>query len=57
LRNSVKNASAAQLENGVITAHDYITQVNAEDQSRQSLILHRVQLLLAQYNYQTTSGN
>ncbi len=57
LRVSVKTAAAAQLANGVITSHDYITQVDAEGQARQSLILHQVQLLQAQYNYQTTSGN
>lgn len=57
LRNSVKTAASAQLANGVITAHDYIAQVDAEDEARQSLILHQVQLLQAQYNYQTTSGN
>jgi outer membrane protein TolC len=57
LRESVKNAAAAQLSNGVITAHDYITQLNAEDQARQSLLLHQIQLLQAQYNYKTTSGN
>lgn len=57
LRTSVKTAAAAQLANGVITSHDYITQVDAEDQARQSLILHQIQLLQAQYNYQTTSGN
>ena len=57
LRASVKAASAAQLANGVITSHDYINQVNAESQARQSLILHRIQLLQSQYNSQTTSGN
>lgn len=57
LRVSVKTAAAAQLANGVITSHDYITQVDAEGLARQSLILHEIQLLQAQYNYQTTSGN
>lgn len=57
LRESVKKAAAAQLENGVLSAHDYINQVNAEDQARQSLILHQTQLLQAQYNYQNTVGN
>jgi len=57
LRTSVKNAAAAQLANGIITPHDYITQVNAEDQARQNLILHQVQLLQSQYNHRTTSGN
>jgi outer membrane protein TolC len=57
LRESVKKAASAQLENGVLSAHDYITEVNAEDQARQNLIFHQVQLLQAQYNYQNTMGN
>ncbi|OIR14159.1 outer membrane efflux protein [mine drainage metagenome] len=57
LRESVKNAAAAQLENGVLSAHDYITQVISEDQARQNFILHSIQLLQAQYNYQNTTGN
>lgn len=57
LRESVKNAAGAQLENGVLSAHDYITLVNAEDQARQNLILHEVQMLQLQYNYQNTMGN
>jgi outer membrane protein TolC len=56
LRLSVKEAANAQLENGVITANDYLREVNAEDQARQSLITHQVQLLQAQINYQTISG-
>ena len=57
LRLSVKQAAGAQLENGVITSHDYINQVNAESQARQSLILHQVQLLQSEYNSKTVSGN
>jgi outer membrane protein TolC len=57
LRESVKKAAGAQLENGVLSAHDYINEVNAEDQARLNLILHRVQLLQAQFNYQNTTGN
>jgi outer membrane protein TolC len=57
LRLSVKNASDAQLQNGVITGHDYLTQVDAEAQARLNLILHQVQLLQAQYNNLNTTGN
>ena len=57
LRVSVKEASNAQLQNGVITGHDYLTQVDAEAQARQSLILHQVQLLQAEYSHQNTAGN
>ncbi|WP_462237908.1 TolC family protein [Ferruginibacter sp.] len=56
LRIKVKEAAKAQLENSVITANDYLREVNAEDQARQSLITHQVQLLQAQINYQTISG-
>ncbi len=57
LRASVKKAANAQLENGVLSAHDYINEVNAEDQARQNKILHEMQLLQAQYSYQNTMGN
>ena len=56
LRVKVKDAAKVQLDNGVITANDYLREVNAEDQARQSLITHQVQLLQAQINYQTISG-
>ena len=56
LRISVKDAAKAQLENGVITANDYLREINAEDQARQSLITHQLQLLQAKINYQTISG-
>lgn len=56
LRVSVKDAAKAQLENGVITANDYLREINAEDQSRQTRITHQLQLLQAQINYQTIIG-
>lgn len=57
LRTKVKEAASAQLSNGTITTTDYLSKVNAEDQAKQNLIIHQVQLLLAEYNYQSTSGN
>lgn len=57
LRHAVKDAATAQLQNGVLSAHDYLSEVNAEDEARQNLILHQVQLLQAQYSYQNTIGN
>ena len=56
LRESIKNTSKEQLQYGAITANDYITYVNAEDQARQNLAMHQIQLLLAQYTYQNTTG-
>jgi len=57
LRESVKASASAQLEYGTLTSNDYLTYINAADQARQNLILHQVQLLMAQYSYQLTSGN
>jgi outer membrane protein TolC len=57
LRNSVKEAAKAKLKNGVITSSDYIRDLNAEDTAKQNLEIHKIQLLLAQYNYKITTGN
>jgi hypothetical protein len=56
LRENIKTTAVAQLENGVINTNDYLREVNAEDQARQSKILHEIQLLMAQYTRQTTLG-
>lgn len=57
LRSSIKTTANAQLENGTITAIDYVSYVNAEDQAKQNKLLHQLQLLMAQYATQTISGN
>jgi hypothetical protein len=57
LREKVKQAAQAQLDNGVITPNDFLAEVNAEDQARRQLITHQLQLLQAQINYQIISGN
>jgi outer membrane protein TolC len=56
LREKITETAAAQLENGVITSNDYLREVTAEDQARQSRIMHEIQLVLAQYNLHTTAG-
>jgi outer membrane protein TolC len=57
LRTNVKNTASVQLENGVINTNDYLREVNAEDKARQNKIIHEIQLLMAQYAQQTTTGN
>jgi len=57
LREKVKIAANAQLENQVISSSDYVREVNAEDQARQTLITHQLQLLQAKINYNTLAGN
>lgn len=56
LRKTVTAAAKAQLENGVITANDYLKEIIAEDLARQLQITHEVQLYQAQINYQTILG-
>ncbi|MBO9201140.1 MULTISPECIES: TolC family protein [Niastella] len=57
IRAQVKEAANAQLANGVITANDFLKEVNAEDQAKQTLITHQLQLLMAQVNARTITGN
>ncbi|WP_431217713.1 TolC family protein [Puia sp. P3] len=57
LRESVSKTSAVQLQNGALTANDYLLDINAAAQARQDRLVHEIQLLLSQYNHQTTSGN
>jgi outer membrane protein TolC len=56
LRTRIKNTALSQLEYGVINSSDYLREVNAEDQARQTQLLHEIQLLMAQYDQQNTTG-
>ena len=55
LRTEIKKTSQVQLENGVMTASDFIRDANAENQARQTKSLHEMQLLLAEYNLRWTA--
>ncbi len=57
VRANITAASKAQLENGVINSNDYLREINAEDQTKSSYILHQIQLLQAKINYQNIKGN
>ena len=57
LRKSIKNASLAQLENGVITTNDYLREINAEEQAVLTKISHEIQYLLTQYNLKANLNN
>jgi outer membrane protein TolC len=56
LRAKIKETAKAQLDNGVISANDFLRELNAEDQTKQNQLLHKTQLMMAVYNYNTTSG-
>ncbi len=52
----MSKTSAVQLHNGVISANDYIQDVNAAAQARQDRAVHEIQLLMAQFDHKTTFG-
>lgn len=56
LRTRIKNTALSQLEYGVINSSDYLREVNAEDQAKQTQLLHEIQLLMARYDQQNTTG-
>ena len=56
LRNEITLSSASQLDNGVITSSEYLTEVNAELQARLNLKSHQIKLTQAKYNYLITLG-
>lgn len=47
---------AAQLDEGVITSSDYISQVNAELSARQNLLIHQTELLKTQIEFWNDRG-
>lgn len=57
LREQVRAATQAQLDNGVATAADYIREVNAVDQARLQLLMHKLQWIQAIVQYSTTAGH
>ena len=57
LRQNITQASAAQLQNGVSTVSDYLTQLHAEQQARLDQQRHLIQLAQAQVTFNLTNGN
>lgn len=57
LRTKIRKSTAVQLDNGVIAARDYVTELNAENQAMLNLKLHELQLIQAQLQYRTLTGN
>ncbi|MBK9511765.1 MAG: TolC family protein [Cytophagaceae bacterium] len=56
IRSEIKKTADAQLTNGVISASDYITEVNNEILARQTLAIHQVQYLQAKVNLKVITG-
>ena len=56
LRQSIAQAAQVQLDNGVITTHEYLQKVNAQHLAQQTLLLHQIQLLQTQENQKLING-
>lgn len=56
LRQNITRTASTQLENGVITATEYVTELNAEMLARLNLELHKIQLKMAEINYLNSMG-
>jgi len=56
-RTAVTDDARQKMQNGVMTSHDYLSELDLENQARQNKMLHQVQLIQAQYNYKNTTGN
>jgi outer membrane protein TolC len=57
LRQRVSESSQNQLSNGVISANDYKQVVIDEDQARQTMAIHQIELLKAQNEFRIITGN
>jgi len=56
LRENITRTSSAQLDNGVITATEYVTDLDAEIQAKLNSELHKIQLKMAKLNYLNSMG-
>ncbi len=57
LRKKILKSAESQLKNGVITSSAYITELTNLYEAENNLSTHKIQLLLAKANYETTKGN
>jgi outer membrane protein TolC len=56
LRTKITASAESQLENGAITATEYLTELNEESQAKINLETHKIELVKAQIDYLTTKG-
>ena len=57
LQKKISEQAAVSLDNGTITATDYVTELNKESLARISLATHQVMLMQSTANYLTIQGN
>ncbi len=56
IREQIRMVADAQLENGIVTATDYLEKLDQEDLAKKSKIIHEVQLLQTQRNIKLLLG-
>lgn len=56
LRENITRSASAQLEGGIITATEYVTDLDAEIQAKLNIELHKIQLQMARLNYLNSLG-
>lgn len=57
LRQRIRQNASVRLSEGILSASDYIRELNQEEQVMMNKSLHEIQLLSSYYNYQLNSGN
>ncbi|GAB3917339.1 TolC family protein [Larkinella terrae] len=57
LRSKIRQTASVQLDNGTLAARDYTSELNAESQALLNQKTHELQLLLANVQYRTLTGN
>ncbi|HDS07314.1 MAG TPA: TolC family protein, partial [Bacteroides sp.] len=56
LQKEIADRAATRLENGTLTATDYLIELNKENQARNRLTTHQLQLIQSLVNYRTLQG-
>lgn len=57
LQKKISEQAAVQLDNGTMTATDYVTELNKESLARITLATHQIMLMQSMANYLTIQGN
>ncbi len=57
LRSKIVEFASSQLDNGIITSTEYLTELNAETKAKLNLELHKVKLIKAKIDFISAKGN
>ena len=56
LRDNIVRSASVQLDNGIITATEYVTELDNQIQAKLNMELHKVQMQIAKLNYLNAMG-